>query len=146
MKLYLMRHGQAASPQVDAQQGLTPDGRDEIERLAQRLQAQGVQFTQVLHSEKTRAQQTAEIMAGVLAPGIAPKMRSGLKPNDDPRLLLADIEGWQGDTLMTSHLPFVPLLLAQLTGQAPDMGLVPGTIICLTKQNAIWQIEWLESP
>ena len=105
MKLYLMRHGQAASPQVDPQQGLSDEGRADIEQLAQRLAGQGIEFGQVFHSEKARAQQTAEIMVSILAPNVTPQMRSGLKPNDDPRLLLPEIESWQQDTLITSHPP-----------------------------------------
>jgi len=146
MKLYLMRHGQAASPQIDPQKGLSDEGRAGIEQLAQRLAGQGVQFDQIFHSEKARAQQTAEIMASILARRVTPQMRSGLKPNDDPHLLLAEIEGWQQDTLITSHLPFVPTLLAELTGKPQGMGLVPGTIICLVKAKQAWQVEWIESP
>lgn len=146
MKLYLMRHGQAASPQIDPQQGLSAEGRAEVELLANRLAGQGIQFSQVLHSDKARAQQTAEIMANILAPGITPQMRTGLKPNDDPRPLIAEIDGWQDETLIASHLPFVPSLLAELTGQAPNMGLVTGTIICLVKSAGSWKIQWMESP
>lgn len=150
MKLYLMRHGQAASPQVDPQQGLTDSGRAEIERLANRLAGQGIQFAQVLHSEKARARQTAEIMTSMLAPDVIPQQRSGLKPNDEPGLLLPEIETWQQDTLLTSHLPFVPGLLAELTGQpgylSQAMGFVPGTIVCLSKDKDNWQLEWIESP
>ena len=141
-----MRHGQADSPQVDPQQGLSDEGRVGIEQLAQRLAGQGVQFGQVFHSEKARARQTAEIMAAILAHKVTPQMRSGLKPNDDPHLLLPEIERWQQDTLITSHLPFVPTLLAELTGQPQGMGLMPGTIICLVKVKEAWQLEWIESP
>lgn len=146
MKLYLMRHGQAASPQVDPQQGLSDAGRAEIEQLAQRLAGQGVHVHQVLHSEKARARQTAEIMAHILAPDITPQQRSGLKPNDDPRLLLAEIEGWQQDTLITSHLPFVPSLLFLLLGVNQNIALVPGTLVCLRKENSRWEMEWATSP
>jgi phosphohistidine phosphatase len=146
MKLYLMRHGQAASPQVDPQQGLTEAGRAEIEQLASRLVKRAVHFEQVLHSDKARAQQTAEIMAAVLAPGVIPRMRCGLKPNDDPAELIPDIEAWNEDTLITSHLPFVPNLLAELTGQVQGMGFVPGSVICLLKQGDTWQLDWIETP
>lgn len=145
-----MRHGQAASPQVDPQQGLSDAGRSEIEQLANRLAGQGIRFSQAFHSDKARAQQTAEIMTSVLSPHVVPQMRSGLKPNDDPRGILADIQSWHKDTLIASHLPFVPVLLAELTGLdnigAQGMGFVPGTVICLTKDNDDWQIEWIESP
>ena len=141
-----MRHGQAASPQIDPQQGLSSEGRAEVERLAKRLAGQDVQFSQIFHSEKTRARQTAEIMARILAPDITPQLRAGLKPNDDPRLLIAELNRWQQDTLIASHLPFVPGLLAELTGQAQNMGLVTGTIICLVKEAGSWKILWMESP
>lgn len=146
MKLYLMRHGQAASPQVDPQQGLSELGRTEIEQLANRLAGQGIRFSQVFHSDKARAQQTAEIMTSVLSPNVVPQLRSGLKPNDNPRDLLTDLESWHKDTLIASHLPFVPGLLAELTGKDQGMGFVPGTVICLIKDNGDWKIEWIESP
>ncbi|MEJ2141678.1 MAG: phosphohistidine phosphatase SixA [Gammaproteobacteria bacterium] len=150
MKLYLMRHGQASSPQVDPQQGLTNEGRAEIEKLAKRLLGLDIQFKQVFHSDKARAQQTAQIMANHLAPNVIPQMHSGLKPNDDPQRLLSEIESWQKDTLITSHLPFVPGLLAELTGEAgfqsQGMGFAPGTVVCLSRQNNNWLVEWIESP
>lgn len=145
-----MRHGQAASPQVDPRQGLTETGRAEIEELAKRLVGKGIQFRQVFHSDKARAQQTAQIMAEHLAPNVMPQMLSGLKPNDDPGQLLTEIESWQKDTLLTSHLPFVPALLAELTGQSgyreQGMGFAPGTIVCIDRQNNNWLVEWIESP
>lgn len=146
MKLYLMRHGQAASPLDDPQQGLTPEGRAEIEALAQRLQNQGIGFRQVYHSEKTRAQQTAEIVTAITSPEVTPQLRDGLKPNDDPRPLQAEIDHWQDDTLLVSHLPFVPTLLSLLIHDAVSMAMIPGTIVCLNNENGNWQIEWVESP
>lgn len=147
MKLYLMRHGQAANPQIDPEQGLTRVGRTNIEQLAQRLAGQGVQFMRVYHSEKTRARQTAEIMVDVIAPEVVPEERAGLKPNDNPADLLPVINAWQEDTLITSHLPFVPGLLALLTGQSEAIDFVPGTVVCLVRnENATWQIEWVASP
>lgn len=150
MKLYLMRHGQAASAEVDPQQGLTDTGKADIEKLANRLAGQGINFSQVFHSDKARAQQTAEIITGITSPSVQPQMRSGLKPNDDPKALLPDIKSWQQDTLITSHLPFVPGLLVELTGEGSymqqGMAFVPGTIICLAKDNNNWQLQWVESP
>jgi len=149
MKLYLMRHGQAASPEVDPQQGLSEVGRQGIEQLAQRLASQGIQFSQVYHSEKARARQTAEIMAAALAPAVTPQQRRGLKPNDDPAEFIPELECLQEDTLIASHLPFVPSLLARLTDsfdREQGMGFVPGTIVCLARQEPGWQLEWVESP
>ena len=146
MRLYLMRHGQAANPKEDPERGLTATGRAEIENLAQRLADKGVSFKQVLHSKKARAQQTAEIMATKLAPGVTPQMRRGLKPDDDPAEFIPEIDCLDEDTLIASHLPFVPNLLQALTGQTQSSGFVPGTVICLLKDNGSWKIEWIEVP
>lgn len=146
MKLYLMRHGQAASIDDDPEQGLSNDGRMAIEHLAHKLADQGVTFKQVFHSEKARARQTAEIMADILSPGVTPVCRAGLKPNDDPEQLLADINGWQENTLIASHLPFIPHLLALLSGSSQSSSFTPGTIACLTNTGSKWQLEWISSP
>ena len=146
MKLYLMRHGQASSPDVDPRQGLSPAGKAEIERLASQLAEQGIRFQQVLHSEKDRAMQTARLMAAACAPGIVPELRSGLKPNDDPRLILPDIDKWQHDTLLVSHLPFAPGLLSLLCGNSINVSFSTGTVVCLNKQDSGWQFEWHVSP
>lgn len=146
MKLYLMRHGQAASPDIDPQQGLTAEGRVEIEQLADRLAAQGVSFSQVWHSDKIRARQTAEIMVSIISSQVTPQRHSGLKPNDEPSLLLPELDSMQQDTLIVSHLPFVPGLVGILTGKPQGMGYAAGTVICLEKKANGWQVEWIESP
>jgi phosphohistidine phosphatase len=146
MKLYLMRHGKAAAVQEDPEEGLTEQGRQEIEQLAKRLADQGVTFDRVLHSEKTRAKQTAHIMAERLAPAVTPQMKTGLKPNDDPRELIPELETWQQDTLVTSHLPFVPMLLTRLTGENHGMNIVPGSVFCLDNTHGDWRVEWVMSP
>ena len=150
MKLYLMRHGQAAAPQVDPQQGLTAEGRTEIERLANTLAQRNINISVALHSEKARAQQTAEIMTAILAPTVTPLLHANLKPNDDPRLLLAEIDSWQSDTLITSHLPFIPSLLDELTdhtGASRTISFAPGTIVCLQRdEDSNWLVEWTASP
>ena len=146
MKLYLMRHGQAASIETDPEQGLSSEGKVAIEQLAHRLSTQGVTFKQVFHSEKARARQTAKIMTNILSPDVTPINRANLKPNDDPEKLLPDINSWKQDTLVASHLPFVPSLLMLLTGDYQSNNFVPGTIACLTKNDSKWQLEWISRP
>ena len=146
MKLFLMRHGQAADIEVDPEQGLSAEGKAAIEQLAHRLAEQNITFKQVFYSEKARARQTAEIMAGVLAPDVIPTCKAGLKPNDDPEKLLADINAWTNDTLVASHLPFIPHLLMLLAGNNQPANFTPGTIACLAKTGSKWQLEWITSP
>lgn len=146
MKLYLMRHGQAASSDIDPEKGLSSVGKMEIEELAHRLKEQGVTFNQVFHSNKARARQSAEIMTKILAPDVTPLFKENLKPNDDPAILLPDIESWQDDTLIASHLPFVPSLLMLLLGENQTVNFVPGTVACLTRDGLKWHLEWISRP
>lgn len=153
MKLYLMRHGEAASKEDDPKQGLSNNGKHAIEKLAHKLSHQAhqskeqkINVEQVFHSEKARAQQTAEIMASILAPGVTPHCRGNLKPNDNPEEILSDIETWATDTLITSHLPFIPNLLNLLTKHQQSIRFNPGTIVCLSKGNSHWNVEWVASP
>lgn len=150
MKLYLMRHGEALSAQVDPECGLSDIGKLTIEKLAHHLQQKNLSFQHIYHSKKKRAQQTAEIMASILAPQTKPELHQNITPNDDPRLIQSEINSWEDDTLITSHLPFVPNLMTLLTGK--DAFLTPitfetGTIICLTKDdNSNWNISWATAP
>ena len=153
MKLYLMRHGEAASKEDDPNQGLSNSGKHAIEKLAHKLlhqthqaKEQKINIEQVFHSEKARAQQTAEIMTSILAPGVTPHCRENLKPNDNPEEILSDIETWTTDTLITSHLPFIPNLLNLLTKHQQSIRFNPGTIVCLSKGNSNWNLEWVASP
>lgn len=146
MKLYLMRHGQAADIETDPEQGLSAEGRVAIEQLAHTLAEQDITFNHVFHSEKARARQTAKIMTNILSPEVTPICRAGLKPNDDPNKLLTDINSWQEDTLIASHLPFIPHLLMLLTGSNQASSFTPGTIACLAKTGSKWQLEWITRP
>lgn len=150
MKLYLMRHGEALSAQIDPECGLTDNGKVKIESVAKHLHKQGLMFQQVFHSKKKRAQQTAEIMTRIVSPGIEPALLNNIAPNDDPNLILSDINGWEEDTLITSHLPFVPNLMTLLTGKDAFLSAITfetGTIICLIKESdSAWGLEWSTCP
>ncbi len=68
MALYLVQHGRSHPKDVDPDQGLTDDGRAEVQRIADVARGYGVKVRMILHSGKTRARQTADIMAAALAP------------------------------------------------------------------------------
>lgn len=146
-----MRHGEAAFKSEDPKQGLTPEGKRAIEKLARQLvdkfadqtKERNIGIKQIFHSEKTRAQETAEIMANIIAPEVTPLCHENLKPNDNPSNLLTDINTWTQDTLITSHLPLIPGLLNLLTTDQGTVSFEPGTIACLDKSGSSWQLEWV---
>ena len=150
MKLYLMRHGEALSPQKDPQRGLTENGKKKVELVADYLQKQGVTMSQIFHSNKKRARETAEIMAKIIAPDVTLTEHDKITPNDDPHLILSEINTWQEDTLITSHLPFVPDLITLLTEKDAYMTAITfetATIVCLEKVNSYkWELVWSTAP
>jgi phosphohistidine phosphatase len=68
MALYLIQHGKSLPKDQDPDQGLSEDGITETERIAHQAQNDGVKVSQIRHSVKTRARQTAEIFARALKP------------------------------------------------------------------------------
>lgn len=150
MKLYLMRHGEALSPQLDPERGLTDNGKLNIETVAKYLKQNSLTFKHIYHSEKKRARQTAVIMANIISPDVTPALHQHITPNDDPHLILAKINNWNEDTLITSHLPFIPDLITLLTGKDAFLTAITfetGTIVCLKRNNnSSWTIEWSVCP
>ncbi|MEA3276673.1 MAG: histidine phosphatase family protein, partial [Pseudomonadota bacterium] len=68
MRIYLTQHGLAVPKDVDPDRPLNERGREDMRRLADFLDKAGVHVEQVLHSGKTRAEQTAAILAEALLP------------------------------------------------------------------------------
>jgi len=145
-----MRHGEALSPQIDPERGLTENGKQKITDVANYLKQKSVSFKHIFHSKKKRAQETAQIMANIISPEITPKQHSHITPNDDPNLIVAEINSWDEETLIASHLPFVPNLITELTGQDAYLTAITfetGTLVCLEKgEGDKWNISWSTCP
>ena len=114
MRVYLVQHGEAQPEQVSPERELTPRGRSDVEQAAAWLGRCGVRVTKVYHSGKTRARQTAELLAGRVAPGVAPEVLPGINPNDPVEPFAERIRGWGDDTLVAGHMPFMGRLAALL--------------------------------
>ena len=92
MRIYLMQHGKPVSKEEDSERPLSDEGRNDVERMADFLQRSGVRIEGILHSGKTRARQTAEIMVSRLNPGLEPQERPGLSPLDDVKEIADQIQ------------------------------------------------------
>ena len=144
-----MRHGEALSPQIDPERGLSDNGKLAIQKVATHLQESGVFFNKIFYSKKKRARETAEIMAKTISPNAEIKVHNYIKPEDDPNIILAEINSWTEDTLIASHLPFVPNLMTLLTEKDAYLTAITfetGTIICLEKIKDAWTINWATAP
>src|SRR3990172_2463972 len=68
MSLCLVRHGQADSGAFNPDPSLTEEGRAAVDRMAHLASAFAIPVSQILHSSKIRARQTAAIMSHYLKP------------------------------------------------------------------------------
>jgi phosphohistidine phosphatase len=145
MKLYLVQHGEALAKEVDADRPLSPRGEAEVGRLAQFLDARMVPV-RVLHSGKTRARQTAEILAAVLGGEVA--ATDGIAPNDAVAAWVAGLDGLAGDTMVVGHLPFMARAVSQLLtgGEDPLVAFRPGGMVCLEQGDEGWTLAWMLRP
>jgi phosphohistidine phosphatase len=114
MRVVIVRHGQALSKQDDPEQGLSPHGREQAKLVGAELKKLDLAEARILHSVKTRARQTAEIIAAELQTSSAPEQIEGIKPNDPVEPIVRDILAADETRIYVSHLPFVQYLTAVL--------------------------------
>lgn len=150
MKLYLVRHGEAAPKSIDPEQRLSEKGRLDVSRVADFLGRSGLRVARVVHSGKPRARETAEILAAAVAPGTSPEARGGLDPNDPTGPLAAEVSGWHEDVMMVGHLPFMGELVTRLVtgrGGADIVTYAAGSVACLEPAGGGgWRIAWMLHP
>ncbi len=124
MDVYLVRHGQALSEKQDAKRPLSDEGRAAVKRVADHVVALGVRLghppiTEIRHSGKLRAQQTAQIWAEALSEPVTPVPCKGMNPNDDPRTIYEVLQTDRdrgAALLLAGHLPHLALLTELLLG------------------------------
>lgn len=150
MRIYLIQHGLAVPKDVDSDRPLSEQGREDVQRLAEFLDRAGIQVGQVLHSGKTRAEQTAVILAEALLPEGQPQAHVGLGPKDPLEKLAPQIAFWSVDTLIVGHLPYLGRLASLLLVFNPDrpvLALQPGSMACLEKDaEGQWMLAWMVRP
>jgi len=150
MALYLVQHGRSFSKELDAEQGLTPEGVADVERIAKVAANYGVRVSRIQHSGKKRALQTAEIYAAALRPAKGVEPGSGLNPLDDVTQLAAQLDSSE-NLMLVGHLPFMERLASYLiTGSIETLvfKFQNGGVVCLDHdpENNSWFIKWALMP
>jgi phosphohistidine phosphatase len=150
MALYLIQHGKSLPKDQDPDQGLSQEGTTETERIASLAQDYGVSVSQIRHSVKTRARQTAEILARALKPQNDIQEISGIKPMDDVAACAAKIDPDE-NVMLVGHLPFMERITSYLITGSIDQPLIKfqnSGIVCLDKdpETQAWVIKWTLMP
>ncbi len=150
MKIYLVQHGNAVAKEANPERPLSEEGRREVERIAGFIKPLNISVCNLWHSPKTRAVQTAEILAGVIKSDGGVIEHEGLGPNDDVVKIRDEIVKRGEDIMIVGHLPFLGRLASLLiTGSesAKVAAFQQGGTVCLeSSEDNVFTICWMVTP
>lgn len=150
MRLYLVRHGEATSAEVDPTRPLSKQGERQVRQIAAFIKPLSLCPSAVWHSGKARAEGTARILSSALGEMAALIERKDISPNHPPAPLVAEVSSSDGDLMLVGHLPFLSRLASSLlVGDESREALLfhPGTLACLERGSAgAWRLEWMVYP
>ena len=139
MKLYLVQHGEAKTKEENPDRPLTAKGRDASEKTASFAAEQAqISVNAVLHSGKTRARDTAEIMAAYLCPENGMIEEKDLLPNDDPQEWASRLSEGKKDLMLVGHLPHLSKLASLLLTKSDEKVSIDfknSGIVCLQRDD-----------
>ena len=150
MFLYLVRHAEAKREEDDPARYLTKKGHRDIESVAHHMKRLHVQVRQIFHSDMTRAQSTAEVLARYLQPPAGVSEASGLAPLDDPEIWASRIAKMDEDILLVGHLPHLGRLATLLMSGDKERSVINfqmGGVVRLRRMEAgQWAVDWMVVP
>jgi phosphohistidine phosphatase len=156
--LYLVRHGIAAPASasiIDADRALTEEGMRKTGRVAHGLRALNVKPEAILSSPLRRAQETAEIMASILAPKVPVEIHPPLAFGHEPREVIQTLRAHRGaeQVMLVGHQPDMGELASFLLSGSPNLVHLPFkkaataavTVASLPPRSA-GVLEWFLTP
>jgi phosphohistidine phosphatase len=146
--IYLMRHADAVSDEVDSVRQLSPKGREQVARVCEVLRRGGGFLpSELWHSSLARSKETATLLAqglGLKAPLVA---TAGLEPEDDPAGIAAVLDGEKRDISVVGHEPHLGVL-ASLLVFGPERPAIfypfpKAGVMALSREGKRWRSEWI---
>ena len=145
-RVYFAQHGLAADKTENPQRPLTEAGIKQTLSVAKQLHASETPVSQIFHSGKLRASQTADIFASTLNI-TSSSMLDHLSPNDDVLVLAKNLT--IENALYIGHLPHLEKLVSYLVTGNKDQNIIKfqnSAIIRLEKNNSQYHIRWYLTP
>lgn len=128
MRLYLVRHAEAAPGDPDELRPLTSEGREQARALGARLRNEDASPSVVLTSPLLRARETGAELAKALDVETEPEER--LAPGASVEDVRAAVEGRGEQVVVVGHQPDCGQIAAALTG-GPEPRLPAGGLVVL---------------
>ncbi|MEW6409243.1 MAG: phosphohistidine phosphatase SixA [Nitrospirota bacterium] len=150
MFLYLIQHAEAKREEEDSSRPLSEKGWQDIKKVASYASRLNLKVSEIIHSGKLRAKQTAEVLAENLKPARGIRETDGLAPLDDPKIWVERLKGVTDDTMLAGHLPHLGKLASLLLCGDKDKNIVAfkmAGIVCLKRDDAgAWSLQWMLTP
>ena len=150
MFLYLVQHGEAKKEEEDPSRPLSDKGIEDVKKVASYISRLNIEVEEVLHSGKTRAKQTAELLAGSTMTAKGVSQTDGLAPLDDPALWAERLKTRTNPLILVGHLPHLGKLSSLLLSGDKEKNIIAfkmGGVVCLKRDDAgMWSLQWIITP
>lgn len=150
MLLYLVQHAEAKREEEDPSRPLSEKGLADIKKISAYVEKLNLRAARIFHSGKTRALQTAEILAQHLKPEKGISQTDGLAPLDDPQIWFERLFRITDDIMLVGHLPHLGKLASLLLSGDAQKDIVTfkmAGIVCLMRnENGEWSLQWMITP
>jgi phosphohistidine phosphatase len=146
--IYLMRHADAVSDEVDPRRPLSARGRAQVARVCAALKPEpAFRPAEVWHSPLARSLETAQLVVAGLGLGAPLVLKRGLQPDDDPARTARAVAGETRDLLLVGHEPHLGIL-ASLLLHGPDQRVsffpfAKAGVLALAPDGPRWAAQWL---
>ncbi len=148
MAVYLVQHGKSLPKEKDPAKGLSDTGRQETIKIADVARMYKVPVSKIVHSGKTRAEQTARIFRDILKKDAPLEQVDGIGPIDDVTNLGTRID-LESNMMIVGHLPYMERMVSFLTAGNPELQVIRfqnSGIVCLDRDETGWFIKWTLNP
>jgi phosphohistidine phosphatase len=150
MDVMLVQHAQALTEEQDSDRPLSAQGEEQLRKVAAVVATDGdLDLARIWHSGKTRAAQTAEILAEYFKPRLGVRSAEGLSPLDEPRIWADRLVEMEQQVMLVGHLPHLEKLTALLLGGQGSPRIVAfqnAGIVCLRYHDGAWRLRWAVTP
>ena len=149
-QIYFAQHGLAVDKSENPDRPLSAEGIRQTQAIADQLENASIPISQIFHSGKLRAQQTADIFANTFqTPSTMPAVTplDYLSPNDDIDKLVTNLNF--NNALYIGHLPYLDKLISFLTTVDEAVKMIEfrnSGVVCLGKNNETCFIRWYITP
>jgi phosphohistidine phosphatase len=146
--IYLIRHADALSDEVNAARPLSARGREQVSRVCGLLRRRNApEPKEIWHSPLERSRETAELLARGIWMSAPLVLVPGLEPEDDPAKVAALLASATGDIAVVGHEPHLGVLSSLLVhGPSRSAVFFPfpkAGVLALTEAGQRLKAEWL---